>query len=93
MHRDNLRNARLFHGYPVKVVSRFHCCPAVSHHDELYVPSKLPEHPRKPVDVGFIESGVHLVEDTEGDGFIRKLANRRDRAVRAFSPPERRDIF
>src|SRR2546427_8787220 len=64
--RDELRQARLFHGDAVEHIRSFHRLPVVGDHQELRLAGQLPQDAQKPVDVRVVERRIHLVEDAEG---------------------------
>lgn len=78
--RQRLADAIRPHADAVDGVSRLHRAPVVGDNDELDFLAHLAQGVTKAVDVGLVEHGVYLIEDTErGGGNFEQGENERGR--------------
>jgi hypothetical protein len=64
-HRDELRNADLFHRHAIESARHFHRALVVSNDNELRARRHLRDLVRKSADVGLIQRRVYFIKQTE----------------------------
>jgi len=88
--RDLPRNSALLHGNAIDHIGDGHRFLAVGNDDELGVVQELVEDGDKASDIGFVERGIDLIEDTERTGSILKEGHdQRDRGQRFLATAQK----